>query len=987
MRVAFVGSVRLVTALAASKHFLFEKDIFFSLILEAGMKKFLVVLTTVILIFCSQFGIAFGSLEDGLVAWYKLDGNAVDSSGNGYNGSVEGAHPTTGHSGNSNSAMSFNGVDDYVEINAIAPEISGVGSGSISLWFKGDSADKDTGGPLVHFENGSNCVGYFPLGGWAGNLPDSSIGCLGSCIGAAYENGRGYYFDDVWHHAVFAMGIDSHALYVDGQQVPLTYKGGNASSGNCMWGTLDKVNLALRRSSEGEFGFQGALDDLRIYNRALTEAEIKELYGQANDGLVAHYKFEGDATDSAGNNDLTEHGVSYAAGKVGQAATFDGIDDYLYKQDGGFKLTNDFSISFWIKLDQEIGNPNAILSDSYDPNTWPSDEGTGINFVLHPTYITNQGFVSSSVKQNLNYNTSLVSNHWYFLTLTKSSSDGAYIYVDGKVVVYNSSMTKNFHYDSTDYFYLGVYENDGSKSGYYSGLIDDVRIYNRALTEAEVKELYWGGSETPVPKIGFLEFDDNDMLEENIYNNYDDCCRFCGNTHPLHIEIKGSNVGGMSPEGHLKATIKHFGALPAYQLIEKSGGLVDVSKYLADSLILDAKASWDEGSIFPTIKSVKWSVVLPPGVFFIDVEVSMLDGNGNSITDKLLNKKVISFDGPCDSACPYTTDILCDSNTNDVRRGVVRLHLNDNRMTGSIIKSHNPDDNSLYILTAAHGFYAEDQLVSCSNGGIPTPVSNLTQIDFNLENDCKDNGDSWMNNVYSYSPKGFEILDCERNDFNVLLAGSHQDWIFFKVNKPTFDSLELAFLEGNPKQQPIGDDGFIIHHPKGDLKKISYGDQGVLYGLDLREGSYIETGTSGAPVLDIDDSKLLGVVARQFKFTEDAACNTAANVVYTYYRHIQQRIERFLSPFYVDPNGSCGGNPNCNSSIQSAVETAASRAIIRIAAGQYDEDIVLSHSKSLILQGGWDSSFTTQTPNTTILKEAPKALQGSLKMQMLNIKP
>jgi len=88
---------------------------------------------------------------------------------------------------------------------------------------------------------------------------------------------------------------------------------------------------------------------------------------------------------------------------------------------------------------------------------------------------------------------------------------------------------------------------------------------------------------------------------------------------------------------------------------------------------------------------------------------------------------------------------------------------------------------------------------------------------------------------------------------------------------------------------------------------------------------------------------------------------------------------------YVDPLNLCLKAP-CYISIQVAVDTAGSGSEIRIMRGTYREDITLTTSKSLTLQGGWDLSFTSQTPNTTFIK-APKATQGSLTLQMLTIKP
>ncbi|MBC8420653.1 MAG: hypothetical protein H8E10_18875, partial [Desulfobacterales bacterium] len=92
------------------------------------------------------------------------------------------------------------------------------------------------------------------------------------------------------------------------------------------------------------------------------------------------------------------------------------------------------------------------------------------------------------------------------------------------------------------------------------------------------------------------------------------------------------------------------------------------------------------------------------------------------------------------------------------------------------------------------------------------------------------------------------------------------------------------------------------------------------------------------------------------------------------------------SVIYVNKDGICGGNSPCYTSIQAAMDAASTGTAIKIAQGTYDESFVLNESKSLTLQGGWDSSFTSQTSNTTFIK-APKASQGSLTLQMVTIKP
>jgi len=96
--------------------------------------------------------------------------------------------------------------------------------------------------------------------------------------------------------------------------------------------------------------------------------------------------------------------------------------------------------------------------------------------------------------------------------------------------------------------------------------------------------------------------------------------------------------------------------------------------------------------------------------------------------------------------------------------------------------------------------------------------------------------------------------------------------------------------------------------------------------------------------------------------------------------------------YYVNkpPPSDCGGHTPCYSTIQDAINSAEAGSVILIAQGTYTELINLSKSKSLTLKGGYDSTYSQQTANTTFI-EAPgpttiKASSGSLKFQMITVK-
>ena len=112
----------------------------------------------------------------------------------------------------------------------------------------------------------------------------------------------------------------------------------------------------------------------------------------------------------------------------------------------------------------------------------------------------------------------------------------------------------------------------------------------------------------------------------------------------------------------------------------------------------------------------------------------------------------------------------------------------------------------------------------------------------------------------------------------------------------------------------------------------------------------------------------------------------ARNINFTAYGS-DQTFTTDVSYVYVNKNDeTCGGKTPCYTAIQTAIDAAGSGSVVKIAAGTYTETFILNQSKSLTLTGGWDSSYTGQTPGSTIIK-APKATQGSLTLQNVFIKP
>jgi hypothetical protein len=211
---------------------------------------------------------------NGLVAWYPFTGNANDESGNGNNGTVNGATLTTDRFGNANKAYSFDGVDDY-----ISATLGSLYKVTFSFWYNivypvnfyptfiyidGIQFCIMGGNNPSYIQN--NNVGH--LGSYSSLKPTPTLNSLPSCIPAF----------NTWHHVVIVYDnlFNNYAMYIDGKNCgnagtainPLSITFGNATFGNTPSGKI----------SDGNAGVKGTLDDIGIWNRALRESEITALY-------------------------------------------------------------------------------------------------------------------------------------------------------------------------------------------------------------------------------------------------------------------------------------------------------------------------------------------------------------------------------------------------------------------------------------------------------------------------------------------------------------------------------------------------------------------------------------------------------------------------------------------------------------------------------------------------------------------------------------
>ncbi len=206
----------------------------------------------------------------GLVAYYPFNGNANDESGNGNDGTVVGATLTTDRFGNPNSAYSFDGSDDYIRV----PDDDSLDLSdgmTIMAWINSN----DTSGPKVIVSK------------WNDNTSDHSyiFKDHDSSDKLLIELSKGYHNDlaklegttsiatEEWIHVATTFDSNTVELYFNGIE-----DASSAAIGVIRNSATDLLIGAVFTWGGIFQNFDGVIDDVRVYNRALTEAEIQALY-------------------------------------------------------------------------------------------------------------------------------------------------------------------------------------------------------------------------------------------------------------------------------------------------------------------------------------------------------------------------------------------------------------------------------------------------------------------------------------------------------------------------------------------------------------------------------------------------------------------------------------------------------------------------------------------------------------------------------------
>jgi hypothetical protein len=434
-------------------------------------------------ILLNKTGVCLSPLID-MVSWWSADGHSFDLYGI-YSGTM--MNGTTYASGRVGRAFSFDGVDDFVEVDLSFDDIGNTPF-TIDFWMFSRSDGNNTyvlgkshpdGGFGWDMRLSNNSIQVYGVNGWDLNITsDTSV------------------TRDAWHHVALASTDTTVTLYVDG-----VLKG--TSPRSAISSTTNPGRIGYTTNFGGS-AFFGLIDEVGIFNRALTSQEIVAIYntggvGQCKpcltppSGLVSWWTGDGNANDIIGVNDGTMmNGATFAAGRVGQAFSFDGNNDFV-RVLGPVSIPegNDSrTIGAWIKSTGQTGG-----------NLYQGVVGYGTTNSGEAFYLERGGNTSGPDDNKLYYmnlatggrgTTDLVMGEWYHVDYTYDGNTSR-LYVNGQLEATVSDPTLNTIMNAEGLTIGTVPALDGWHAN-FNGLIDEPMVFNRALTAEEIAAVFAAGS-------------------------------------------------------------------------------------------------------------------------------------------------------------------------------------------------------------------------------------------------------------------------------------------------------------------------------------------------------------------------------------------------------------------------------------------------------------------------------------------------------------
>lgn len=426
---------------------------------------------------------------EGLVAYYPLDADASDASGNGLDGVVMG--DTTLIDGIMGGAMLFDGDGDYIEV-AHDAALDITGAISLSLWIRPDAEDPEGKGtetaPMAKAGSAASPPWSWQVRyGWGSPKPYMAFTFNTSPRAWAYVGQK--LTQGEWHHI---------ACSADGQTLT-AYLNGLATESTPMGAITSSPTPVLIGSDGWSCDWIGAIDEVAIYNRALSAAEMLYLAGYRADtgqdpSLSIHYSFDevGDVVPDQSGKGLDgivvgdvvadPDGVLNGAARFANAGYID-LDGPSFPAE--FIPTSGMTLAAWMKC-ENTGDHHALFNARASDQTW----------VVHPEARSNGEFRwllrSYGGTTMFDVRAGVVTwDEWLHFAGTYDKASGkAAVCVNGELA---SEVDVAAPADIAADWAMGarVGKNiDDARP--FTGLMDEFRLYTRALSQDEIVDMMAG---------------------------------------------------------------------------------------------------------------------------------------------------------------------------------------------------------------------------------------------------------------------------------------------------------------------------------------------------------------------------------------------------------------------------------------------------------------------------------------------------------------
>ena len=408
---------------------------------------------------------------EGLIASLTFDGqNTNDNSGNDFHGELEGTKSF--NLGFKGQGFQFNGESRKISIDHEKIPHFGHNTFSMAAWIK---MDKFTGPRHIIGKRKLNNPGFVRIYSFENDIR------LETNVGTVMTPNK--YDDGQYHYIVGTRDEnDKLTLYIDGIETNSQFLSGSFEN---------QADFTIGRFFAGEKSFDGIIDEVKIFNKALTATEILDEYlkesgtiitEEPEPGLIASYDFreEGNSImyDHSGNK---HHGsiqgtTKRVQGKIGNALVFNGKDTFVKvpnHEDFNFGK-GPFTMTAWVAVFLADPLPQHILGKRsvQEQNYFHIMRAEG-NFL----WGFSRGYTLPTSANTYD------DGEWHFIAISRDASGKATFFLDGK------DFSDQFPQDVSNSapFTLGNREGTGEK---FKGALDEIKVYNKALTLQELQQIY-----------------------------------------------------------------------------------------------------------------------------------------------------------------------------------------------------------------------------------------------------------------------------------------------------------------------------------------------------------------------------------------------------------------------------------------------------------------------------------------------------------------